>query len=95
MSVFEVFMLLAFGAAWPFSLRRSWVSRTAAGKSLLFLCVIGFGYVCGILHKLFYAYDPVIFLYGFNGLMVTADIILYFRNRRYDAERGECGCPEE
>ena len=94
MSVFEVLMLLCFGAAWPLSLRRSWVSRTAAGKSLLFLFVIDFGYICGILHKLFFSYDAVIFLYALNGLMVSADIVLYFRNRKLDALRGDCGCPE-
>lgn len=84
MSVFELIMLLCFGAAWPFSIYRSWKSRTTAGKSLFFLVVIDLGYLCGVLHKLIYSYDLVIFLYVLNGLMVTSDILIYFRNRKFD-----------
>ena len=82
MSVFEIIMLLCFGAAWPFSVRKSYRSRSNRGKSLLFLCVIEIGYVAGILHKALYNPDPVIVLYILNLVMVFADIILYFRNRR-------------
>jgi len=77
-------MVLCFGAAWPFSIYRSWKSRTAAGKSLFFLLVIFTGYLAGIAHKVLYAMDGVIFLYILNGLMVASDILLYFRNRRLD-----------
>ncbi len=84
MSIFEALMLLCFGAAWPFSLRRSWVSRTTAGKSLFFLIVIDLGYVSGVLHKLIFSFDLIIFLYILNGVMVTTDIIFYFRNRRIE-----------
>jgi hypothetical protein len=84
MSIFEALMLLCFGAAWPFSLRRSWVSRTTAGKSLFFLIVVDLGYISGILHKLIFSFDLIIFLYILNGVMVTTDIILYFRNRRIE-----------
>ncbi|HBI16000.1 MAG TPA: hypothetical protein DDY20_10890 [Desulfobulbaceae bacterium] len=82
MSVFEIMMLVCFGAAWPFSLYRSWRSRSNAGKSLFFLCVVLAGYISGLLHKLFYSFDQVIFLYLLNGLMVAGDILLYFRNRK-------------
>jgi len=82
MSIFEIIMLVCFGAAWPFSLYRSWKSRTNAGKSLFFLCVILTGYVAGTLHKVFYNFDPVIYLYLLNGFMVAGDILLYFRNKR-------------
>jgi hypothetical protein len=82
MSVFEIGMLACFGAAWPFSIYRSWRSRTTAGKSIMFLWVVFAGYVCGVLHKLVFSFDRVIFLYALNGLMVFADILLYHRNRR-------------
>ena len=82
MSIFEIAMLICFGAAWPFSLYRSYRSRTNAGKSLFFLGVVFLGYVSGILHKIFFSPDPVIGLYILNGLMVGGDIFLYFRNRR-------------
>ena len=82
MSIFEIGMLLCFGAAWPFSIYKSWKSRQTAGKSLLFLFVVFFGYISGICHKMFYAYDRVIFLYCLNALMVGTDIVLYLRNKK-------------
>ena len=84
MSIFEIAMLICFGAAWPFSLYRSYRSRTNAGKSLFFLVVVFLGYVSGILHKIFFSPDPVIGLYILNGIMVGGDILLYFRNRRIE-----------
>ncbi|MFA6499586.1 MAG: hypothetical protein WC256_05880 [Desulfurivibrionaceae bacterium] len=84
MSIFEIAMLVCFGAAWPFSLYRSYRSRTNAGKSLFFLAVVFLGYVSGILHKIFFSPDPVIGLYILNGIMVAGDIFLYFRNRNLD-----------
>lgn len=82
MSIFEIAMLICFGAAWPFSLYWSYRSRTNAGKSLFFLGVVFLGYVSGILHKIFFSPDPVIGLYILNGIMVAGDILLYFRNRK-------------
>ncbi len=81
MSIFEIIMLVCFGAAWPFSIYKSWKTRQVAGKSLPFLLVIVLGYVAGILHKLVYHFDLVIYLYALNALMVSLDIILYLRNR--------------
>ena len=83
MSFFEIMMLVCFGAAWPFSIYRSATSRSTAGKSVAFLFVVFIGYVAGVLHKLLYRYDYVIFLYALNGCMVLTDIVLYFRNRLY------------
>ena len=88
MSIFEIAMLVCFGAAWPFSLYRSYRSRTNAGKSLFFLVVVFVGYVSGILHKVFFNPDPVIGLYILNGTMVAGDILLYFRNRNIDRVNG-------
>ena len=82
MSIFEAAMLFCFGFAWPFSLYHSYKSQRNDGKSLWFLYVVFLGYVSGILHKITYNYDLVIILYILNGLMVFADILLYYRNRR-------------
>ena len=82
MSVFEVIMLLCFGAAWPFSIYRSYKSKSIAGKSWAFLLILIVGYLAGILHKLFYHYDHVIYLYILNMTMVVIDLLLYVRNRR-------------
>ncbi len=83
MSVFEILMLVCFGAAWPVSIWKSIRTRQVAGKSLFFLVIILIGYIAGILHKLVYRYDLVIWLYALNALMVTTDIALYLRNRLF------------
>jgi hypothetical protein len=53
----------------------------------LFLFIVVVGYLAGILHKLLYSRDGVVFLYLLNSLMVSADIALYYRNRRYQAQK--------
>jgi len=80
-SIFEVLMLACFGAAWPASIYKSYVSRQTAGKSVFFLWIIFAGYFFGIIHKLVFSYDLVIYLYVLNGVMVMVDIILYYRNK--------------
>jgi uncharacterized membrane protein len=82
MSIFEALMLICFGMAWPFSIYKTYTSKENSGKSLWFSYVVLAGYISGILHKLFYYYDFVIYLYVLNGLMVLTDIILYYRNER-------------
>ena len=89
MSVFEIIMLCCFGAAWPASIYRSYRARRAKGKSLLFLVVIEVGYIAGIINKIYYSYDFVIFLYMLNFAMVFIDIAFWFRNRKIDRQREE------
>jgi hypothetical protein len=84
MSVFEILMLLCFGAAWPVSLWKSWTSRTNAGKSVLYLFVIVLGYLAGIVHKLLHSPDLVTVLYALNMTMVSTDIVFWFRNARLE-----------
>ncbi len=84
MSVFEIIMLLCFGAAWPASVYKSYVSRKNSGKSIIFLIVILIGYIAGIVHKITNSMDMVICLYILNALMVSVDIALYVRNRKYE-----------
>lgn len=80
MSIFEILMLLCFGAAWPFSIYKSYKSKSVAGKSPIFLVILLVGYICGILHKILYAFDVVVYLYALNFIMVTIDFLLYLRN---------------
>ncbi|HOW81002.1 MAG TPA: hypothetical protein PK573_00450 [Spirochaetota bacterium] len=80
MSVFEIIMLICFGAAWPFSIWRSYRSRSIGGKSLAFLVIVLIGYSAGIIHKIYYSNDRVIILYIVNFIMVGIDTILYLRN---------------
>ena len=82
MSEFEILMLICFGAAWPASIYKSIKSKSTEGKSIIFLYVIMSGYIFGVLHKIIYNYDFVVFLYGLNFLMVFADLMLYYRNKK-------------
>ena len=93
--ILEVIMIVSFGASWPMNVMKSWKARTAKGKSLAFLCLILFGYVAGITGKFL---NPVymseisekwyvLFFYFLNFIMVGADLILYFRNKKLDAQR--------
>ncbi len=77
-------MLLCFGAAWPFSIVKSWRARTSQGKSVIFLYIILVGYAAGILNKITLGQhrDPVLGLYVLNSLMVGIDVALFYRNRR-------------
>lgn len=82
MSIFEIIMLICFGAAWPLSIYKAYISQSTEGKSVLFLIVILIGYLAGILNKLFNQYDEVVFLYLLNFIMVLIDLLIYFRNSR-------------
>ena len=84
MSLYEVMMLVCFGAAWPASIWKSFRSKSTAGKSLVFLVVVDIGYVAGVIHKLLYNLDAVVYLYILNTAMVFVDIVLYWRNRMYE-----------
>jgi len=90
-SVFEIAMLVCFGAAWPVSIYKSLKTRAVAGKSLFFLVIVLVGYVAGVLHKLIFHYDVVIFLYLLNAMMVSLDIVLYLRNRLYHVRKSLAG----
>jgi hypothetical protein len=82
MSIFEIIMLLCFGAAWPFSIYKSYASRANSGKSIMFLWIVLMGYFAGIIHKLKYSYDGVIYLYILNSVMVLTDMLIYYRNAK-------------
>ncbi|MEJ5284899.1 MAG: hypothetical protein ACP5Q5_09205 [Brevinematia bacterium] len=81
LSVFEVIMLICFGFAWPFSIVKSYKSRSTKGKSAIFLFIILIGYISGIIHKILYSKDFVIFFYVLNFFMVLIDLIIFFRNK--------------
>ena len=90
----EIVMILSFGASWPLNVRKSYQARTAKGKSPGFLYLILFGYIAGIASK--FANEAymasigekwyVLFFYFLNFAMVSADLVLYFRNRKLDRE---------
>lgn len=74
-------MLVCFGASWPFAVYKTYKTKNVSGKSFRFLMLIIIGYVCGILHKVFYHNDIVIWFYGLNLLLVSADMIMLIKYR--------------
>jgi len=99
----EALMILCFGFSWPISIYRSYVSRTAKGKSLFFEVFIWIGYVFGIIRKvlqiragsgldtLFYA---GMFFYCLNLVAIMIDMSLYFRNTKLDRARAQGHIPD-
>ena len=95
--ILEITMLICFGFSWPLNVIKSYKARTAKGKSLPFLLLIITGYVAGIASKFVNpAFDfadkwYVLFFYFLNLIMVSLDVVMYFRNRRLDklAEKTE------
>lgn len=79
MSIFEALMLIFFGISWPISIVKALRTKMVAGKSPAFMGIVILGYACGIIHKLLYLRDWVIFLYEINMIMVIIDMSLYFR----------------
>ena len=90
MSCFEIAMLVCFGASWPFSIRKMLIAKTSEGKSFVFLILLLIGYLCGILHKIMYHCDGVVFLYALNFLMVLVDTVLcyYYRFIYHEEHEG-------
>ena len=94
--ILEILMIVSFGASWPANVIKSYRARSAKGKSLLFLCLIFFGYIAGISSKLlneaymasFATKWYVLVFYVLNLLMVGADLVLYARNTALDRKAG-------
>ena len=94
--IFEIIMILSFGASWPMNVMKSYRARSTKGKSLGFLILIFFGYIAGIISKLLNdAYMAafadkwyVLFFYVLNLCMVGLDLMLYVRNYRLDKANG-------
>ena len=81
----EALMIIFFGISWPTSLIKSYKTRSAKGKSLLFLLFIFTGYCFGIASKIISGTITYVFVfYIINSIMIFADILFYFRNRMLD-----------
>ena len=86
----EVGMLICFGFSWPINLYKNIRVRSAKGMSLPFILLIVVGYILGSGAKLtghFSGAAPlnyVFAVYIINLVMVSANIVVYFRNRKLD-----------
>ena len=88
----EIGMLVAFGFSWPFNIAKSWHSRTAKGKSVLFEYIVLFGYFVGLLGKIITAHRSGVlpwstWFYLADIVMVSIDVVLYFHNTALDRQR--------
>ena len=84
--ILEIIMVVSFGISWPLNVIKSYQARSTKGKSLWFLVLIFFGYICGIASKL--TADSykwyVLFFYVLIFVMVGIDLLLYWRNYRLE-----------
>jgi len=84
----EAFMVISFGISWPVSIAKSLKSKTAKGKSIVFILFVLFGYICGVASKLVSGrITYVFFFYVLNFVMVAFDGYLYMRNSKLDRQR--------
>lgn len=87
-SVLETIMLICFGLSWPINLRKAYLARTAKGTSLFFILLIITGYIAGILAKLVSGQiNYVLIAYFINLIMVSCNLIVYFRNTALDKQQ--------
>ena len=94
--IFELLMIVCFGVSWPLNIYKAWKARTAKGSSVLFYFLILIGYLFGISSNIIKLRlgiatpGYVWFFYILNSVIVTAGILVWFRNRRLDRQ-GETG----
>lgn len=98
--ILEALMIFCFGISWPISIHKSWVSRTAKGKSLVFELFLWIGYICGIVRKFLqlasdrpenWVFYLAFVFYFINLTAITIDMILWVRNRKLDLMREVSG----
>ena len=88
-SILETTMMICFGLSWPINLMKAYRARTTKGTSLFFIVLIQLGYTAGIAAKLVAdQINYVLAVYIFNFVMVLGNLIVYFRNRRLDQQKG-------
>ena len=94
--LFEALTIFCFGLSWPISIRKSYVSRTAKGKSLFFEVFLLIGYAFGIARKCIqlvalgrsgFIFYLSFFFYVLNFIEISIDVALYFRNTKLDKAR--------
>ncbi|MGN0114429.1 MAG: hypothetical protein ACI396_03810 [Acutalibacteraceae bacterium] len=83
--ILEAAMLICFGCSWPMSVYKNIKAKTAKSMSLPFILLIITGYIAGITAKLVnHSINYVLAVYLLNLIIVSADLAVYFINRRYD-----------
>lgn len=83
--ILEAGMVICFGISWPVNIAKSIKSKTAKGKSLVFLFFVLLGYICAVCGKIISDNISWVFwFYVVNMIMISLDIFMYFINRKRD-----------
>lgn len=83
----ESTMLICFGLSWPMNLAKNIKAKSARNMSLQFILLIITGYVAGITAKIYtHRFNYVLVVYLLNLVIVSANVVVYFINRRYDRQ---------
>ena len=84
-SIFETLMIVSFGISWPVNVSKAIRSRSTKGKSIMFDYFILAGYICGLISKFMtQTFNLAFYFYFPNIIMVLADIVVYYRNRKLE-----------
>ena len=88
-AVLETVMLICFGLSWPVNVWKNVKAGTAKNMSLPFILLITMGYIAGIAAKLLSGnISFVLAVYVLNLVMVSANLAVYWINRRHDRQNG-------
>ena len=83
--ILEAMMVISFGLSWPISIMKTLKAKSAKGKSPIFISLIVFGYICGIISKIIsdVSLNYVFVFYCINLVMTSFDLCLnlYYRNK--------------
>ena len=86
----ESTMLICFGLSWPMNLAKNIKAKSARNMSLQFILLIIIGYIAGISAKLYnHRFNYVLVVYLLNLIVVSANVVVFFINRRYDRQAKE------
>lgn len=83
----EALTIFCFGLSWPISIRKSYISRTAKGKSLFFEVFLLIGYMFGIIRKIIqtaggssgFIFFLSFFFYVLNFVEISIDVATLFQ----------------
>jgi len=88
--LFEAGMLVCFGFSWPMNVMKAYKARTAKSTSLPFIILIITGYVAGITAKVInHQFNYVLGVYFLNLAIVSANVVVYIRNKALDRKAAE------
>ncbi len=88
--ILEAAMLVCFGFSWPMSVLKNIRAKSAKNMSLPFILLICSGYIAGIASKIItHNISYVLLVYLINLAIVSANIAVYFINRRLDKKKAK------